>query len=204
MTCADWEIWICDYVDGTLPPERKSALEEHLAGCTGCAELARDSATAVAFMERAAAVEPPPELMTRIVFEASRAQRRHPGSGSLLRWLRGLFHPLLQPRLAMGMAMTILFVSMLAQFVAPVRHLEAADLAPAKVWAALDDLIYRTWQRTVKFYENIRFIYQIQTRLREWQRQQDEEERLAAPEQDQRRLPARNRTSGAQTMEQAK
>ncbi len=45
-------------------------MERHLAECPACAELARDSAAAVAFMERAAEVEPPPELMTRILFDA--------------------------------------------------------------------------------------------------------------------------------------
>ena len=70
MNCADIEILICDYVDGTLTAERKAAVERHLAECPACAELARDSAAAVAFMERAADVEPPPELITRILFDA--------------------------------------------------------------------------------------------------------------------------------------
>ena len=52
-------------------------MERHLAECPACAELARDSAAAVAFMERAAEVEPPPELITRILFDApwSKAKR---------------------------------------------------------------------------------------------------------------------------------
>ena len=57
MTCADLEILLADYVDGTLRGEEKSALESHLAGCAECAELARDASGAVAFMERAATVE---------------------------------------------------------------------------------------------------------------------------------------------------
>jgi len=79
MNCADVEILICDYLDGTLPEERKSAVERHLAQCPACAELARDSAAAVAFMERAAAVEPPPELITRIL---RRGARTGPGRGA--------------------------------------------------------------------------------------------------------------------------
>ena len=56
MNCADVEILLADYVDGTLRPEEKSALEAHLTGCAACAELARDSAQAVEFMARAAVV----------------------------------------------------------------------------------------------------------------------------------------------------
>ena len=35
MNCADIEILLCDYVDGTLHGEQKSAVEAHLAGCEG-------------------------------------------------------------------------------------------------------------------------------------------------------------------------
>ena len=48
MNCAEMEILICDYVDGTLARPREAAVERHLAECPACAELARDSAAAVA------------------------------------------------------------------------------------------------------------------------------------------------------------
>src|SRR2546430_9307161 len=46
----------------------------HLGQRRSCAELARDSAAAVAFMERAATVEPPPELITRILHDSPWSQ----------------------------------------------------------------------------------------------------------------------------------
>ena len=61
--------------------------------------------------------------------------------------------------------MTILSFAMLARFVAPARQLRASDLAPAQVWAGLEDRVYRGWERTVKFYENLKVVYQIQTKL---------------------------------------
>ena len=76
MNCADVEILLADYVDGTLRGDAASALEAHLAGCAACAELARDSAGAVAFMERASAVDAPPELVTRILFEVTAGPSR--------------------------------------------------------------------------------------------------------------------------------
>ena len=66
MNCADLEILICDYVDGTLDHAGRMVVENHLAGCEACAALAGDAAEAVRFMERAADVEPPPQLITRI------------------------------------------------------------------------------------------------------------------------------------------
>src|ERR1700683_589012 len=173
MTCAEMEVLICDYVDGTLGLDARATVEQHLAVCRNCAEMARDAAAAVNFMERAAEVEPPPELMTRLLFEAPWVQARTLASGAR-NWFRRILHPVLQPRFAMGMAMTILSFAMLARFVAPARQLRASDLAPAKVWASLEDRAYRSWERSVKFYESIKFVYQIQTKVRDWKQQQDE------------------------------
>jgi hypothetical protein len=190
MNCAEAEVYICDLVDGTLDPAAGAALEAHLAGCPGCAELARDAAAGHSFIARAAAVEPPPELVTRILFDPPWA-RAHAGAGAGLRSrLRALWHPLLQPRLAMGMAMTILSLAMLAKFVKPVRQLSPRDLSPTAVWAALDDRVYDAWQRTVKYYESLRLVYQIQATVREWRQQEQEAaEYPEEPPPDERRLP---------------
>jgi len=195
MTCAELETLICDYVDGTLGPDARATVEEHLAACRGCAELARDGAAAVGFMERAADVEPPPELITRLLFQAPGAGAR--AAAGARNWFRKLLHPVLQPRFAMGMAMTILSFAMLARFVTPARQLRASDLAPAQVWASLEDRVYRGWQRTVKFYESLKVVYQIQSKLHEWQQQQEDESKPVSLEKpgtpDTHRLPTRDR-----------
>jgi hypothetical protein len=196
MTCAELEVLICDYVDGTLPPAEKAEVERHLATCTACAEVARDSRTAVDFMSRAADVEPPPELITKILFDPPWASHRRPLGSGIRSWLRRVLHPLLQPRFAMGMAMTILSFSMLSHFVTPVRQLGPEDLQPARVWAALEDRGYRVWARSVKFYENLKFVYQIQSTLREWQQHQEEEQRVAVENEasakpDDKKLPVK-------------
>ena len=202
MTCADAEILICDHLDGTLDAARKAELAQHLFACAECAALARDAGAAVAFMERAADVEPPPELITRILFEQrwKHGVLRTAGGRS---WLGRILQPVLQPRLAMGMAMTILSLAMLAKFVAPSRQLKPEDFRPAKVWASLDDSIYRGWQRTVKFYEGIKFVYQIRSRLQEWNQQQDEEQAAEQAQQkrsDERRVPVKSApAAGAET-----
>ena len=41
MNCAEIEILICDYLDGTLSADRKAEVERHFAECPACAELAR-------------------------------------------------------------------------------------------------------------------------------------------------------------------
>lgn len=197
MNCAELEILICDYVDGTIASTRKAEVESHLQQCPACAELARDSAAAVAFMDRAAAVEPPPELITRILFDAPWSSAKAGGkakANSASGWLRGILGPLLQPKFAMSMAFTILSLSMLARFVTPVRQLRTADLKPSEVWASLDNRAHRVWARSVKYYENLKVVYQIQTLWREWQQQEEEQQPAAASEKqkiDDRKLPVR-------------
>ena len=168
MNCADVEILLADYVDGTLRGDAASALEAHLAGCAACSELARDSAGAVAFMERAAAVDAPPELVTRILFEITAGPSHAVVKPSLGRRLFGRWlEPVLQPRFAMGMAMTVLSFAMIGRFT-HVRQLTPADLDPVKVWTAAEDRVVRWYDRGVKYYDSLKVVYEIQTRLKEW------------------------------------
>jgi anti-sigma factor RsiW len=196
MNCADLEILLCDYIDGTLAADARAELELHLAGCANCAEMARDVSAAVGFMGRAADIEPPPELLTRILFNLPSAHHaRAQQTGGLRNFLRRWIQPILQPRFAMGFAMTILSFSLLGRYagISP-RQLTLDDLRPAKVWQAIDDRASRVWQRTAKFYENLRFVYEIQTQLREWkQREQELRGRVAGEE----RPAPRNSRTGA-------
>jgi len=50
MNCADLEILLCDYVDGTLAPDARLEVERHIGSCPVCAELARDVTAAVDFI----------------------------------------------------------------------------------------------------------------------------------------------------------
>lgn len=186
MTCAELEILLCDYVDGTLRAEERTALEDHLAGCLACRQLAADVAGVTAFFERVPAPEPPAELLTRIMHHApmgagavrDRAARElvsDDARPSLFRRLFGGFfqgwlqHGWLQPRYVMGMAMTILSFSMLARFahIQP-RQLRPSDLDPVKVWQGIDDHSHRVYDRAMKYYDNLRLVIEIQSRLREW------------------------------------
>ena len=193
MICVEFEELICDYVDGTLTAARKAEVERHLEECPACAELARDSAAAVSFMERAADVEPPPELITRILYDAPWTKKAPAKArGWLGKRLSGLIAPVIQPRFVMGMAMTILSFSILSRFV-PVQQIKAADLRPSEIWAGLDDRAHRAWARSVKYYENLKVVYQVQTMLRDWQQQADEQKasQKAEPKPDDRKLPVK-------------
>jgi len=198
MNCADAEILICDYA--TLTSSERFELERHLGECPACAELAHDSAAALAFIERVADVEPPPALVNRILFDERWKQHASRNAG-LRGWIRRVTQPVLQPKFAMSMAITILSLAWLVKYVGPARPVTAADFNPVRVWQSLDDRVYRTYQRSVKFYESIKFVYQVRTRLQEWNQQRDEEQSAAERKQgrggnekstDEKRLPVKN------------
>ncbi|MCU0248034.1 MAG: zf-HC2 domain-containing protein [Bryobacter sp.] len=158
LTCTDLEILLADYIDGTLDAAAKSGVEAHLSDCAACRELAADLQAAVGFMDRCAVVEPPPELITRLLFEnpAAQANKQLSPARGLRNWFRHLFEPMLRPRFAMGMAMTIL------------------SLDPVKVWQSFDNRAHRAWDRAVKYYESLRVVYELQSRLQDWTDQEEE------------------------------
>ena len=117
--------------------------------------------------------------MNQILFEA-RTGKSAPvkKSGAARNWISKLLEPVLQPKFAMGMAMTVLSFSMLGQLAGiSVRNLKPADLDPVNVWANVDNSAHRGWARMVKYYENLRLVYEIQSRLKEWTDQEEEERR---------------------------
>ena len=146
MRCAELEILLADYLDGAVSGVEKSAVEAHLAGCASCAELTRDAAGAMAFMERAARVEPPAGIVVRILAD-DRIKLRSSWAERLL----GFVSQFWQPRLAMGVAMVVLSIAVLG-----------------RVWGPAENQVHRAWDRTVKQYENLPLVSEIQAQLEDW------------------------------------
>jgi anti-sigma factor RsiW len=181
MNCAAFEILLADYLDNTLGAPERAALEAHVSSCAGCRDLLNDAGGALSFLQRAEEVEIPAELITRIAYLAPTSRVRDPFerqsffSRLISRWLQ----PILQPRLVMGMAMTILSFAMLERCTGVrVQRIEAADLNPVRIWGGVEDRAIRVKDRAVKYYENLRWVYEIEVRLRSLQDQTD-----TAPEQ---------------------
>ncbi|MBL8293529.1 MAG: zf-HC2 domain-containing protein [Bryobacterales bacterium] len=187
LTCAQIEPLLCDLVDGVLPAGERVQVDAHLAGCAACRELVDEARVLAKFLERVPLVEPPPELVTRILFETHHSEAKPVRERAVVSrgWLGRvaerihlLFQPVLQPRFAMGMAMTILSFSMIGRFAGiSERTFTPADLDPAKIWMSLDNKAHRLWERMVKNYENLRVVYQIQNTLAEWSAQEEEDRR---------------------------
>lgn len=186
-TCSDVEVLLADYVDQTLLDRDVADLKAHFAVCPACTQMAADASAAVAFMDRAQIPEPPPELVNRILFEIGNNTGHEIVKPPF--WQRVFFgkslgktlQPVLQPRFAMGMAMTMLSFGMLLRMEG-VR--EWADLTPANLYATAEDRVIRIWDRGVKNYQSLKFVYEIQTRYQEWLAEQEKENQTKQNSQD--------------------
>ncbi len=191
MTCNDFDGLLCDYLDGQLPSERRILMEVHVTQCVACAELTRDSREALGLMERSADVDMPPELVTKIL-------QQIPEQGWAARLSRGflapVLQPLLQPRLVMGAMLTILSLSMMTRCAGVPKHaLTAGDLDPVRLVGTLDDKLHRGWERSVKTYESMKLVYEVQSRVNDWKEKQREEE------EESKKLPRPQAAEAAKT-----
>jgi anti-sigma factor RsiW len=182
MKCTEFESILADYLDGTLSNTERAALELHAAECAPCGEFMAEVTGGAAALKNLEPVDPPPALVTRIAFQAPLGRIRDPyekqtvWSSFVIKWLQ----PAIQPRFVMGMAMTVLSFTMLERCTGvKVDRVPAADLSPAHVWGGMEMKAVRLKDRVLKYYENLRVVYEVEARLRELQRQQDSSEKAA-------------------------
>lgn len=176
MNCAEFEIGLADYLDGTLAPAERLAFEQHASTCSGCRELLNDAAGALSLLKNVPEVTPPSELITRLAYLAPTGRTRQPfeRQGWVSRWASNWLQPILQPRPVLGMAMTVLSFAMLERCTGVrVQHIQAAELNPVRIWGGVEDKAVRLRDRGVKYYENLRWVYEIETQLKSLQDQQE-------------------------------
>lgn len=204
MNCGEIEVLLADYLDDTLSPGERVALEYHASACISCRALLEDASAAVRFLKGADEVLPPAELITRIAYAAPIGRVRLPfeRQGLLSRLSSKWLQPMLQPRLAMGMAMTILSFAMLERCTGVhVQHIQAADLNPVRIWGGVEDRALRVKDRAVKYYENLRWVYEIESQLKTLQQQQDASQQGQASQRPPAK-PNTNNNNGAHAPEQ--
>jgi hypothetical protein len=180
MQCGEFDALLNEALDGTLTGPKLESFQAHARACTVCGPLLAEADAGRRWLKSLAEVEPPTNLVHNILvattgYESKRVATRFQTESSwadkFTAWLRPVFAPVLavsrQPRFAMsfGMAFFSLSVSLsLAGVkVSDVRHV---DLRPS----AIKRTYYETTGRVVKYYENIRFVYEIESRMRELKR----------------------------------
>src|SRR6185312_2542519 len=193
LSCAEFETLLADWIDETLglstqAVSERAAFTRHLESCAACKALAEDAASAVNFMERAAGVEMPPELVSKILHATNSGWELKLRRRGITGWINRAFAPILRPRVVMGAVLTLMSATMLTRC-APHQTLTPADLDPVRLWSSLDLRAHRVWGRAVKSYESMRLVYEVKSQINDWTEQQRQADEAAADAQaNQRQL----------------
>jgi putative zinc finger protein len=204
MQCAEFDALLTEALDGTLAGTKLERFRAHATVCPLCGPLFAEVDAGRRLLKSLAEVEPPDYLVNNILaattgLDTTRLHdaARRPSPASWLdrarAWMAPVTAPVFgvirQPRFAMSFGMAFFSLS-LALNAAGVKmaDLKHIDLRPS----ALVRDYHMTTGRIVKYYENIRFVYQIESKVREIKRATTPAE--PAPEETRPRKD--NNTSG--------
>src|SRR5271169_7186604 len=188
MQCIEVEALLADAIDGTLHGATLVAFEAHRDSCPACRTLVEDASRGMHWLKGLDEVEPPRHLVHNILAQTIGQVPEPrpvlaPAGESWLQQLKGklspVFAPVVTPRFAMSFGMAFFSITMLLSIagfhVADLRHVDMSAKGVAKTY-------YSTQARVVRYYENIRLVYEIESRVRDLRR-------VATPEKQEESTP---------------
>lgn len=181
MTHLEIENLASDYLEELLEPSVRAAVEAHLSGCGACRELVGDVRQVLEMCRTAEDPQPNPWLVSKIL-RATAGERKPTWREQVAEF----FRPVLQPRIAYPIAMTVFTFSVIVNAAGlDLRALHWEDLNPHTWLARADRQGHLIYARAEKFYYDLRVVYEIESRFREVtgqpQGQEEETPKPAAP-----------------------
>jgi hypothetical protein len=187
LLCSDFDGLLSDALDGILTGTQLDAFQAHAQTCSACGPLLAEAEAGRNWLKDLTEVEPPAGLVNNILasttgIDTQRLRVNVPAQAGAAwpspswyeraqAWFWGAMQPIWgtvrQPRFAMsfGMAFFSLSVALSVLGVKP-ADLRQISLRPA----AIRHTYFSTQARVVRYYENIRFVYEVESRVRELKR----------------------------------
>jgi len=195
-TCAQIEERLSDYVDRLLGPAGRQEFSAHVEACPRCRPLVAQVSGILTQLHRLQPEEVPPGLVYKILDQTLGPRAEKKGWRAWLLWLR----PVPQLRFALGAATVLVTFSILFQAlgIRPTK-LTLTNLNPVNMYRAADRHAHLVYARGVKFINDLRVVYEIQSRLGpESPPQAAPEPRIAPAQKDPREKAPRqlNRVEG--------
>jgi hypothetical protein len=187
MQCLEFDALLSEVLDGNLKGPKLESFQLHAASCAVCGPLLADAKAGLHWMESLEEIEPPSDLVRNILL-ATTGVRPSWWERFQSAFLTPMVNLARQPRFAMSFGMAFFSLSVTLSIagvrLGDLRHL---DLRPS----AIKRTYYQTTAKAVKYYENIRFVYEVESRVREFKR-------ATTPEQnsDEKDKNRKNDTSG--------
>ncbi|HEV2349416.1 MAG TPA: zf-HC2 domain-containing protein [Terriglobia bacterium] len=173
MTHLELENLISDFLEGQLDAAPRAEFEAHAAECTPCNELVAGVRRAMELCQSAEELDPAPWLVSKIML--STVGQRKPTFGEQL---AAYFRPAARVRLAYAVAMAVFSFSIIVNTAGiNLRQITLADLNPRTWLYQANRTGHLVVARAEKFYYDLRVVYEIESRLRQFRQQSGQEGR---------------------------
>jgi hypothetical protein len=157
--CILTEEQLSDFIEGALSPQDAAAFSAHTKTCAACAKLVSQVSGLVSSMQKSPLVAEPPQLAGKILDATLGPRKRKPVSQGWFGWIPAIW----QPRFAMG-------IVTVAASVVIVLHAAGSSAAktslnPVNLVRDANRQIHLTYAHGAKFVNDLRVVYEIQSRL---------------------------------------
>jgi len=160
--CAITEERLTDYLDGILAPEETAAFSAHTATCAACATMLAEVNHLMSQMELVEPLDPPAHLTAKILDSTLGPREEAADWRKWFDWVPVIW----QPRVGMGLATVAASVAILFHAFAPAGgRVSLADLSPASIVHSANRQVHLTYAHGVKFVNDLRVVYEIESRL---------------------------------------
>ncbi len=204
MQCAEFEALLAEALDGTLSGAQQAAFDAHRAVCADCALMLAEAEAGLHWLGalKGEELEPSAAMVENILRATTWADR--PQAAKAKSWwqrtreLPGVapfFGTVLQPKFAMSFGMAFFSITLVLTLSGVnLRDLSHVDLRPTAIARTFSE----TQGTVIRYYENIKFVYELESRVRDLKRAtgtgtDEQQENQKPPEKPK---PPKDNTSG--------
>jgi len=193
MQCVEVEALLAEALDGTLQGELLIGFEAHQQSCASCRRVVEEAKAGMLWLKGLDEAEPPINLVHNILahtigaLPSEHAVVAPRGEGwfeKLKVRLAPVFAPVATPRFAMSFGMAFFSITMLLGIAGfkmrDLRHLDLSSKGIMKTY-------YDSEARIIRYYENMRLVYEIESRVRDLKRAATPENKSDNKQQTQQR-----------------
>jgi hypothetical protein len=219
--CGRWETLLADALDGLLRPEDEGTFSSHMATCAYCAEMFEQARRGREWLEfLAPEPEVPAYLLDKILAGTGHGK---PGEGKFApgklavaggpldadnvltmvpAWQQpgfaGRMRRFAEPRLLMTAAMAFFSIALtLSMTGVRFSAIKMADLRPASLRSAVEKRIMTASTPIVRYYDHLRFVYEVESTVRELRRNSENQPQTPAQTQQQPGGESRQKDGGS-------
>lgn len=203
MQCGEFDALFSDAIDELLSGGTLERFQAHARVCQTCGPLWAEALEGHRLLKSMAEVEPPPAMVLNILAATTGIDTARLHASAPLRlswtdrardwaesWVTPVWAVVRQPRFVMSFGMAFFSLSVaLSIFGVKVSDISKVDLRPS----AVKRNYYEASGRVVKYYENIRWVYEMESRLKEFKQTTSPAEPAPAEPNNKER---KNNTSG--------